>query len=32
MHFLALSFLERGGGWGVGGEENAGLLGLYVTF
>ena len=31
MHFLALSFLDRGG-WGVGVEENAGLLGLYVTF
>ena len=30
MHFLALSFLEGGGGVGV--EENAGLLGLHVTF
>ena len=31
MHFLALSFLERGG-WGVSVEESAGLLGLHVTF
>ena len=30
MHFLALSFLEGGGG--VEGEERAGLLGLHVTF